>query len=81
MERYLARCFGPVVRLDGVVAWETLDRARYLIDHGGPGVAIEYLAIVTRQQGKVQPDLVGDLRELAPDLTGLPPDLDDHADV
>ena len=78
MERYRDRCLGLVVRLNGVVAADTLDQAHHLIDHGEPGIGIEYLAIgVTQQTGKVSPDIVRDLRELALDPSDLPSNLHD----
>jgi hypothetical protein len=81
MERYRDRCLGLVVRLDGIVAASTLDRAQHLIDHGEPGIGIEYLAVgITQQAGKVPADIIRDLRELAGGPADLPPNLDDYSD-
>ena len=80
MERYRDRCLGLVVRLGGIVAPETLDQAHHLIDHGEPGIAIEYLAIgITRQTQKVPLDVIQDLRDLASKPDELPMDLWDFS--
>ena len=79
MERYRDRCLALVIRLDGIVAASTLDQAHHLIDHGEPGIGIESLAVgITQQTGKVSPDIIRDLRELAFDPAELPPNLDDY---
>jgi len=36
MERYIGRCEAVLIRLNGRVASEALDRAQHLIDHGEP---------------------------------------------
>jgi hypothetical protein len=82
MERYRARCLGLVIRLDGIVAPETLDQAHELIDHGEPGIAVEYLADgITRQMHKVPADVIRDLRDLAREPDQLPLNLGDFSET
>lgn len=80
MERFLGRCLGLVIRLDGIVAPDTVQWAHHLIEHGEAGLAIEYLALgVTSQPQKVPRDVIDDLRDLAARPDDLPPNLDDFA--
>ena len=80
MERYRDRCMTLVIRLDGVLAAETLNQAQHLIDHGEPSLGVEYLAWgVTQQDRHVPAELIGEMRELVMDQDQLPPDLDAYA--
>ena len=44
MERYLSRCLGLIVRLQGVLPPESLDCAQHLMDHGEPAEGVLSLA-------------------------------------
>jgi len=83
MERYLGRCTGLVVRLQGMLPATDLDHAQHLIDHGEAPEGMLALAwSIVRHEARVPAEVLNDIRELAADLVpedAFPPSLDDFA--
>jgi len=80
MERYLGRCIGLVVRLQGLLPASSLDEAQHLMNHGEPAEGVRSLAwSIVENRVLVPRDVVHDLRELTAELIGpehMPQDLD-----
>lgn len=80
-QRYLDRCMALLIRLDGIVAPRTLDEAQHLMDHGEPGIGVEYLAHgIVSQPVRVSASVVAEVRALVLDESELPADLSDWSD-
>jgi hypothetical protein len=83
MERYLGRCLGLVIRLDGVLPSDSLNLAQELMEHGEPAEGVLQLAWALVETGaQVPSDIVSDIRELTAELIveeHMPAGLDDCA--
>jgi hypothetical protein len=84
MERFLGRCMGLVIRLQGVVPTSSLDEAQHLMEHGEPAEGVRTIAWGIVENGlRVPAEVVRDIRDLTAELIAdddMPPNLDAFVD-